>query len=175
MYCISDKKSYIKELQKYLNAYAEKIGSLSMRVPIDGIMGEKTRSTLKAFQRDSGLTSSGTVDRITHSCLVEMFRKELVFKNISKHVITPEGFPLRKNMQGSDVMTLNMIIEELANTYENVTDVNRVRYFDKYTERAVRDLQKIFGFEITGEVDALLFDRLKNELSISNRANTVLV
>lgn len=169
MYYTNDKKSYIKEIQKYLNVYADKGRDVLRRVPIDGIMGEKTKNAIRKFQRENGLSESGRVDRSTHSLLSRIFKNEMLLKSISKYVVTPGGFPLRINMQGNDVMALNIILEELGATYGNVSRVNRTRYFDRYTERAVKDLQKILGFSESGEVDSVFFDRLKRELGISNQ------
>ncbi len=167
MYYTDDKKSYVKEIQKYLNVYADSKGDLLLRVPIDGVLGEKTRGAIRNFQKSHALKESGIVDRTTHASLVRSYKNTLLLKSISKYVITKNGFPLKLNMQNNDVMALNMILEELSGTY-GITSVNRTRYFDKYTERAVRDLQRIFGYEESGIVDRVLFDRLKRELNLSN-------
>ena len=70
-------------------------------------------------------------------------------------------------MQNNDVMAVNLILNELKNTYKDIHRVNKSSYYDKNTENAVMDLQKIFSENVTGEVDKMLFDRLKQELKAS--------
>lgn len=166
MYHIKDKRSYVKEIQKYLNVYADSTGK--EKIYPDGFMNDRTKNAVRDFQKENGLTENGRVDKSTHKLLHERFKQEMLIKNAKRHVISESAFPLKRDMQSNDVMVLNLYLEELRKVYENISPVNRTRYFDVFSERAVRDLQKIFGQKESGEVDLAFFERLRRELYLIN-------
>ena len=79
-------------------------------------------------------------------------------------LITTEGFPLAKNMMNDDVLLLHLLILEIQKSYDYLTEVGKSTYYSETTEKAVLELQEIFGMERNGRVDAELFERLVLEL-----------
>ena len=61
-------------------------------------------------------------------------------------------------------MVLNVMLIELKKEYPDIAEVKKSSYYSKETENAVLDLQKIFRVDESGVVDALFYDRLKDEL-----------
>lgn len=56
-------RSTVKKVQKKLNRYGYNCGTA------DGIMGAKTRRSLKKYQRDNGLTADGVIGKDTLKAL----------------------------------------------------------------------------------------------------------
>lgn len=167
MYRIEQTNEYIKEVQTYLILLADTDTEFP-RVAIDGIYGEETKGAVIYFQKKKGLSESGTVDKDTFDLLYIDYSDAVKEKEARDFIITENGFPLAYGMRNNDVATLHFIIEELSQTYETLNPLASGRFYSRDTENSVKELQKIFGLEENGNVDALLFERLIMELTASN-------
>ena len=59
---------------------------------------------------------------------------------------------------------MNLMLAELGKIYKDIEKVTPKSYFTRETEKAVRDVRKIFRFEDSGEIDARFYERMKLEL-----------
>ena len=162
MYFIDDKKRYVRDIQKYINIISRMKKTIP-RVSIDGIYGRETKNSIFIFQQNNNINPTGVLDKATFDVLFREYAALLELELASKYVLTSRAFPISLGMQGEDILMLNLILEELSNTYD-ITVADKTGYFNKTTESAIKDLQKIFGLEENGIVDAIFYDRLWLEL-----------
>ena len=163
-YELSDTKMAIREVQTFLHFISDRRHITIPRVAIDGIYGKATEEAVREFQKIYGLYESGIVDRETFAALNKLYLEILLENELDGLIITNEGFPLSKGSQNNDVLNLNLILIELQKSYRDIGDVRKSSYFSEETENAVMDLQRIFRVRENGIVDALFYDRLKDEL-----------
>jgi peptidoglycan hydrolase-like protein with peptidoglycan-binding domain len=173
MYALSDERSAIMEVQRFLYLIANTTYPTIPHVSVDGIWGAETESAVIEFQRMSGNKVSGEVDYYTFEALYMAFSDAEAEIYERDYLITSDGFPLRKNMMNDDVLLLHLLILEIQKNYDYLTEVTRSTYYSETTENAVIELQEIFGFEKNGEVDAKMFERLVLELDSIILANSV--
>jgi len=164
MYALNDKRSAVIEVQRYLYLISNTTHPYVPRVSIDGIYGVETEVAVRAFQAANGIEITGKVDYQTFQILSLAAEVSNDRNAARKYLITGEGLPLKKNMMNDDVVVLHTMISEIQKTYDYLTEVNRTSYFSNQTEKAVFELQELFGLEPTGEVDAAMLERLIIEL-----------
>ena len=87
-------------------------------------------------------------------------------------MITSGGFPIKLGNQGGDVIAIHLYITELLKIYPDIATVGKGSYFTEDTRSAVIDLEKIFNMTPTGEIDALLYQRILTEVDSLRRAET---
>lgn len=173
MYELLDKESAIKEIQRFLHVISDRVNPNIPRVSIDGIYGQETLEAVSVFQEIYGLNKSGTVDRETFELLYLLYDSAIKEKNTPSYVITSEGFPLKLGSQGNDVINLHLYITELEKTYADIGSVGKGSYFNAQTQNAVINLEKIFNMEPTGEVNAILYQRILTELDAIRRLEEI--
>lgn len=173
MYALNDKRSAIIEVQRFLYLISNTTHPTVPRVAIDGIWGTETEAAVIEFQRISGKETTGKVDYETFELLYSAYSAAKSDFYERKFLITSQGFPLTKNMINNDVLVLHLMILEIQKTYDYLTEVTKSTYYSETTEKAVMELQEIFGIEPSGEVDAEMFQRLVLELDSVKLANSV--
>lgn len=87
--------------------------------------------------------------------------------------MTDKKFPFAVGSQSNDVLIINLLINELSKSYVGIESTDKSTYFSETTKEAVSVLQNAFLMEITGEVDAALFERMIIELKAIRRIETV--
>ncbi len=165
MYEVNDKTSAIKEVQKFLHIISDKVNLEIPRIAVDGVYGDETFGAVKIFQELYGLEKSGLVDRETFDMLFLLYSNAADDFNRSGYLLTEAGFPLKLGDNSNDVLALHLIMNEISCAYTDICETLRGTYYSLSTENAVKNLQKIFLHEITGEVDALLYERMQTELA----------
>ena len=163
-YELFDTEMAIREVQTFLHFIRDKRHNGITRVAIDGVFGKETEDAVREFQRIYGLYESGVVDRETFELLNKIYLELLLEDNSSEFIITGEDFPLSLGSQNNDVLVLNIMLIELGKAYGDIGDVQKSSYYSSETETAVTNLQRIFRVEENGIVDALFYDRLRDEL-----------
>ena len=163
-YELSDTEMAVREVQTFLHFISDKKHNDIERVAINGIFGKETEKAVRDFQRIYGKTESGIVDRETFQLLNETYIQILLENASPDFIITDGGFPISLGSQSNDVLVLNVMLIELKKEYPDIAEVKKSSYYSKETENAVLDLQKIFRVDESGVVDALFYDRLKDEL-----------
>ena len=173
MYLLSDKPAAIREVQKFLHFIADRGKSKIPRVAIDGIYGNETRDAVSAFQLLNGIGVTGEVDRETFDALFIEYDNIRILDSVADFIITDAHFPFKVGDQSDDVLHLNLLLVELQKSYRDIGDVRKSTYYSQQTATAVKNLQQIFLMEENGIVDALMYQRMKDELDAINRNREV--
>ena len=171
MYRLDDENAAIAEVQGYLYLLSNTTHPEIPRVAVDGIWGAETEIAVAAFQRMHRQKETGKVDYETFEALYYEYSVALSNLNAREYIISYQGFPLKRNMMNDDVLLLHLLISEIQKEYGYLTEVNKSTYYSETTERAVLELQRIFGVEENGEVDANMLSRLIFEMDSIKGAN----
>ena len=163
MYTAQQKKDHIREIQTYLHFIARTDGSIPAVIP-DGIYGDETKAAVTAFQRLYSLPLTGEVDKGTWDRIV------LVYRELSK---TPQPvffFPsknyiIRDGDKGVLVYLVQIMLNELAVRYRNLSAVDVNGIYGRNTADAVKDWQKISRIEQTGNTDLETWNMLADAFS----------
>lgn len=158
----------ITQLQRYLRRLSYE-GLGGARVPIDGVFGTVTKEALSEFQRENGLTVTGTADKSTWDALfAEYARVTEDEKNTEGLYFFPtdrRGFSVSAGDSFMLVSIIQLLLSELRITYDIFEDVTASGTYDGNTENAVREFQKLNGLTPSGEVDAATWNRIVREYS----------
>ncbi len=149
------------EVQSYLRNIGRLDSDISRVVP-DGIFGSETTEAVRSFQRKYGINDTGIVDFETWE-MIKNINAEAVFtasEPIQIVRITNEDLPLVRGMNNTLVYTLHLMLNKLAESYENFTPLPLQSLFDGNTEREVMRWQRVTSQIETGQVDKLTWNTL---------------
>ena len=163
MYSISDKRSSVKMLQRYLNKIYEK----EMTINKNGVFDEDTLLALNKFQKDNNLDIKEYADYETFSALYSSYiqkQKKLEAQKKNPNV----QFPIQRGETSLFVARINHIMSEILIYYSLYWISPKGDYFSNITEEAIRIIRGIFGFEDSDTIDELLYLRLIDEFESIN-------
>lgn len=144
----------VYELQSYLRNLGKLDKDISRVVP-DGIFAAETTEAVKSFQKKYNLAQTGTVDFETWE-MIKSKNAQAVF-TASEPVqivrITNEDLPLVKGMDNVRVYTLHLMLNNVADRFDNFSHIPLQSLFDGNTEREVRRWQRVAAIEESGQVD----------------------
>ena len=153
--------SAVFEIQSYLRNIGRLDSDISRVVP-DGFFGEETTAAVKSFQRKYGLAETGIVDFESWESIKDK-NSEAAF-TASEPVqivrITNDDLPLVTGMDNTLIYTLHLMLNLLAERYNNFTPLPLQSLFDENTEREVRRFQWVISHEETGQVDKATWNNL---------------
>lgn len=154
-----DKKANIYEIQSYLRYLSRYISQIPSVVP-DGIYGEQTRNSVKAFQKMFGLPTTGEVDFETWTRLVEVYDETVRREKYPKPVyVYPLDIPhFKEGNRFDEIYVLQVMLRRLSRIYPNIHMPKITGVFDADTKRAVEDFAAFYGKEKTGLVDRELWN-----------------
>lgn len=164
MYHASDKKSAIKEIQRYLFKLSDTTYPQIPRIPIDGVYDGETAAAVKKYQELRSFKETGIVDYQTFTEMSADYFFVVSDEKMRDFIIGETDFPLSVGSYSEDVRTLHIIINELAKSFSGIEKVGVGAYYSEKTANAVNSFSKIFGYPATGTVDKRLFSRLNTEL-----------
>ena len=161
---MTDKERAISELQQALRDIAKTDSDILSVIP-DGIFAEETEEAVKSFQRKFGLTETGKVDFELWDKIQQERRKALFILSEPIQVIPIKkgDLPLVSGQISKEVHMLNMMLNSLSEKYSNFENVGRSDEFSTKTKSEVEKWQKIIGYQVTGEVDKLTWNRLAEQ------------
>lgn len=128
--------------------------------PLTGYYGSITEDAVIRFQRDNGLSVTGTIDADTLAAMERLLRPTQAFG-----IVTPVGTDnriLRLNDRGLEVSVLQQQLQSLAYLQRQPTGV-----FDRETQNAVLNFQRDFGITLTGEVGSTTRSFLERQVARS--------
>ncbi len=149
------------EAQSYLRNIGRTDSDISPLVP-DGIFANETTASVKSFQRKYGLEETGIINYETWE-LLKNKNSEAVFissEPLQIVKITNEDLPLVKGMDNTLVYTLHLMLNNVADRYENFTPLPLQSLFDDNTEREVRRWQRVISHPESGQVDKVTWNNL---------------
>ena len=134
------------EAQSYLRNIGRLDSDISRVVP-DGIFATETTEAVKSFQRKYGLQETGVINYETWE-MIKNKNSEAVFiasEPIQIVRITNEDLPLVIGMDNTLVYTLHLMLNNVAERYDNFTPLPLQSLFDENTEREVKRWQRVIS------------------------------
>lgn len=127
-------------------------------VSVDGIYGTGTRNAVLAFQRYKGLPATGEVDERTWLSLYAAYAGVIDWLTGQNPVaaVETEPFPgvvLRRGDVGPSVRTARDYLSYIAGYFYDLTALSPGNVFDGRMQNTVREFQRIFSLNPTGQID----------------------
>lgn len=156
-------ETVIREAQMILNRLASRIEGLMM-ISVDGIYGPRTAEAVRIFQNFVDMPVTGILDRETLARLYEADRALDLVNGQSGPIYPFERQLAGRTLNPGDELDLVTIIQLMLRTlgvaYEEFAALEATGVYDRVTEQAIRELQRINGLPQTGIVDIITWDRL---------------
>ncbi len=149
------------EIQSYLRNISRLDSDISRVVP-DGVFAEETTAAVKSFQKKHSLEETGVVNFETWESIKNK-NSEAVFEAsepLQIVRITNEDLPLTTGMDNTLVYTLHLMLNNVADRYDNFTPLPIQSLFDENTEREVRRWQRVISHTESGQVDKVTWNNL---------------
>ncbi len=166
---IGDRGGQVVTVQFFLTLISQFVDFVAP-VNTDGVYGQNTANQVSAFQRYKGLPVTGEVDRATWESLYSAY-KGIVDYLEERQQITPvltEPFPgviLRIGDTGPSVGLFKSYLSYLSKIFFDIPPVTGNNVFDRRTQNAVREFQRIFSLPQTGNVDERTWNTLADVYS----------
>ena len=154
----------VTELQ-YLLSFISEFVPYIPKIAIDGVFGSATREAVEAFQTYYGLEPMGVVDVPTWEKLLSVYRSTLAS--------VPEGYfngrdvyfgtPLTLGDRGPYVERVQEYLNFISDTYPSIGKLTVDGVFGSGTQAAVKEFQRLFGFDRTGVVGSRTYSKLASE------------
>lgn len=142
-----DTGSEVYELQYLLSLVAEYNNTIPS-VALDGIFGQGTLNSVKAFQEAYGLDVTGEVNIATWDRLYREYvgiLESLPQGYFSSLTLPYPGTVLRLGSQGEAVSALQEYLNYISNTYTSIPKLTVDGIFGVSTQNAVSEYKRIFG------------------------------
>lgn len=156
----------ITNLQRYLRRINFDRGG-NNTVPIDGIFDTATRDAVMNFQKQSGFPVTGIADKQTWDAIYGEYRRltrnQRELEGLYIFPQTPENYSVSLGDTLTLVRIIQLLLLELRSAYDIFEDVTESGTFDINTQNAIKEFQRINGFEETGEVDERTWNRIVRE------------
>ncbi len=150
----------IRRLQEQLRLIAQHSQNLPL-VSVDGIYNEETENAVRAFQQLFNLNPTGEVDFDTWEAINEVYL--LVLEQTSDaESITPfdDCELVGLGDKNATVLVVQVMLDAIADEFNNLRRVGPTGTFDATTEAAVKDLQSINALDANGRVDKRTWNAL---------------
>lgn len=158
-------------LQVALNRIAQNYPAIPKIPAVDGIFGNRTEATVRAFQQIFNLTPDGIVGPATWNAVVRLYTavtslSELRSQGQQFYAInwSPPG-GLQVGDSGEKVRLLQYMLSVLSAYISTIPPVNIDGIYGPATRAAVLAAQRRFGLPETGTVGAQTWDQIYNQYS----------
>ena len=158
-----NEKTAVRNMQRYLRQLSYTDSDIPP-VPIDGIFGDATSKSLKAFQTKNGLDATGVADRESWDMLYKTYLSSVKRftppKGFSPFPRVPEDYSLRVGDVGFAVTAVQFLINEVSVILDEIDAIAITGIYNIDTSRAVSIFQAANGLPITGNTDKETWDML---------------
>lgn len=155
-----DSGDYVTILQVMLNRITQDYPAIPRITPPDGIFGNRTENSVKAFQRVFGLTPDGIVGKATWYKLVYLYvgvtdLSELLSEGQRYYQVRPasDGNPIQEGDTGIEVTGLQYFLSIISQVNPSFQRLQIDGAFGPATRQAVIAAQRYFGLNPTGIVN----------------------
>lgn len=148
----------VLQLQYLLNYIAQFYPSVQT-VTQDSVFGSVTANSVRSFQRLFGLSTDGVVGRLTWNKLYQVYNT-LQGDEPSGNVPTWPGVYLRQGSMGSNVVTLQNLLNNARGIYVQIPYLTPDGIFGPNTTNAVRIFQREAGLTVDGVVGPATWNAL---------------
>lgn len=156
-----NKASDVREVQRFLRTISKYNPNIPM-TSADGTYGEETRSAVSAVQRESGLPETGELDTNTWDELYKLYKEAALFfaelESISPRAVGET--PLTIGSAGYPVYIIQVMLNTIAQFYDNLSGAAINGIYDNETAEEVRRIQSIAGLPETGELNRASWNAL---------------
>ncbi len=161
-----DEQANISELQTYLRYLSEYIPGIPGVVP-DGIFGDETRNSLKAFQKFAGIPETGEADFESWKRLVEVYDDTLRAQRRAKPIfVYPVDIThMKEGDSYEEIYILQIMLRRLAKIFGNIHMPQITGKYDGNTKKAVEDFSGLYGKNVQGRVDRELWNIIADTYS----------
>lgn len=127
-------------------------------IAVDGVYGPGTRNAVLAFQRYKGIPATGEVDERTWLSLYAAYAGVIDYVTSRNPVasVATEPYPgvtLRRGDVGPSVRTARSYLSYIADYFYDLTPLSPSNLFDTRMQNTVREFQRIFALNPTGQID----------------------
>lgn len=158
-YSNQQKRQHIMELQRYLHAISLMDRKIPTVIP-DGIYGQETALTVRAFQSEYNLTETGTVDSATWNKIVAVYKGLFHMKPAPYPAFPSEKFVCESGATGQLVYIIQAMLYGMGQSYDNFPKIKVCGNFNEETTNAVIKFQKICALPQNGKVDCTTWNML---------------
>lgn len=153
----------IRNLQRYLRQLSYEDPSIPSP-PIDGILGEVTRASILAFQKNHALVQSGIADKETWDMLYAEYLASISALSAPYPLYlfprVPEGYYLSAGDEYFLVSIIQLLLNELTIIYDSFIPLAVNGIYDNATEKNIRDFQSKNDIKVTGNTDKETWNKL---------------
>lgn len=158
-YTNAQRKQHIMELQRYLYA----ISLFNTKIPhiiVDGRYGSETSVAVRAFQREYGLSDTGSTDPVTWNKIVSVYRAYLRSAPAAYNIFPSSSYVVRNGDSGSLVCIIQAMLNDIGTNYDNMVRPETCGTYNAETVNAVKQFQRKVGLPQSGEVDSSTWNML---------------
>ncbi|MDD4163662.1 MAG: peptidoglycan-binding protein [Eubacteriales bacterium] len=158
---LGDTGQEVVRLQHFINSISRKFGKRCVPpVLISGEFDERTRDSVNKYQKYKRLPQSGAVDKKTWSMLYDDIAD---FASIIQKPKKHPGMPVVKGSEGENVIFIQGALNSISKVLKGNGGLNIDGIFGGETEKAVTEVQILFGLQSNGEVDEKTWHALSAE------------
>jgi peptidoglycan hydrolase-like protein with peptidoglycan-binding domain len=157
----------VRLIQQYLSAIRIVYNSV-LPLVVNGRFDMATEDAVKSFQNEFVLKEDGVVGPQTWTQIVRIYN---LVKGKQTEIFTYPGTALRLGSTGPDVMTMQIVFNELHNYYSDIPSVAANGIFDENFRTAVVAFQRRFGLDPDGIIGPITWRRAVRERSNATTAN----
>ncbi len=149
----------VRALQYYLRLIAEYWAGVPS-VAVDGVFGAATTESVKAWQRQEGLTVDGIVGPATWKSIYENAMRMAASGPVVRLSPLPEpARTLQPGDMGTEVLVLSQMMTFLAQWLPDIPSPGQTDIFNAAVVLAVQAAQRLLGLPVTGQVAAADWQR----------------
>ena len=167
---MNDDIEQIRHVQNCLYKIGKWTNDPVLEVAVDGVYGEKTQNAVRHFQELCGLPCTGVVDKTTLEAIQSDYKdyEQLYCDSSGIHPFPDKpGFEMEMGERSNLVCILKIMLNELKLFYDCYAYLPLNHRFDRATEEAVKQFQRVSGLPQTGVVNKATWNRLAEEFDLA--------
>lgn len=156
----------VQTIQTYLNRIRRNYPAIPVITDEAGVFGNSTKAAVTRFQSIFQLAADGIVGKATWYKISQLYAAVTRLSDLNSEGTTlgigtvPPASVLRQGSRGTDVITLQYLLDVIAEYYPSVPDVSQDGIFGNATRQAVIAFQQTKGLTPDGIVGAATWKAL---------------